>query len=304
MGFFGKLFEKKTCDICSGEIGLLGNRKLEDGNCCKKCAKKLSPYFEERRSSTIEQIKEQLVYREENARQLENFKVTRTIGHYEKMYIEENDGFPIRFFISKEKSFEDCIEKNPDIIPFRDVFTCRADIDVRDREKKQTNSNGESVSYNPPRFEHDYNFYIELEIRNNPYFDRIRFRVNSGTVTIETVGNSGGLISTLTGGINHTDFTIGGSREQKRYAEYEDMCNKICQAVEDGKRAAHVIAVAAASNPQMAEQLAQIAPAAVPNSVPVQSTEPAPQARVKYCTNCGTPASGKFCQNCGESLGG
>ena len=43
MGFFGKLFEKKECSICGGEIGLLGNRKLEDGNCCKECAAKLSP---------------------------------------------------------------------------------------------------------------------------------------------------------------------------------------------------------------------------------------------------------------------
>ena len=36
MGLFGKLFEKKVCDICGGDIGLLGNRKLEDGNCCRK----------------------------------------------------------------------------------------------------------------------------------------------------------------------------------------------------------------------------------------------------------------------------
>ena len=33
------LFDKKYCDIC----GLLGNRKLEDGNLCKDCAKQLSP---------------------------------------------------------------------------------------------------------------------------------------------------------------------------------------------------------------------------------------------------------------------
>ena len=30
MGFLGKLFEKKVCDICGGEIGMLGNRKLDD----------------------------------------------------------------------------------------------------------------------------------------------------------------------------------------------------------------------------------------------------------------------------------
>ena len=63
MGLFGKLFEKKECDICGGEIGLLGNKKLEDGNMCKTCARKLSPWFEDRKSSTIAQIKEQLAYR-------------------------------------------------------------------------------------------------------------------------------------------------------------------------------------------------------------------------------------------------
>ena len=57
MGLFDKIFEKKICSICGGEIGLLGNRKLEDGDCCKKCAAKLSPWFDERRHSTVEQIK-------------------------------------------------------------------------------------------------------------------------------------------------------------------------------------------------------------------------------------------------------
>ena len=38
MGLFDKLFSKKECSICGGEIGLLGNRKLEDGNLCKNCA--------------------------------------------------------------------------------------------------------------------------------------------------------------------------------------------------------------------------------------------------------------------------
>ena len=37
------LFDKKYCDICGEKIGLLGNRKLEDGNLCKDCARKLSP---------------------------------------------------------------------------------------------------------------------------------------------------------------------------------------------------------------------------------------------------------------------
>ena len=32
------LFDKKNCDICGEKIGLLGNRKLDDGNLCKNCA--------------------------------------------------------------------------------------------------------------------------------------------------------------------------------------------------------------------------------------------------------------------------
>ena len=56
------LFDKKYCDICGEKIGLLGNRKLEDGNLCKDCAGKLSPFFSDRRNSTVEEIKAQLAY--------------------------------------------------------------------------------------------------------------------------------------------------------------------------------------------------------------------------------------------------
>ena len=45
------LFDKKYCDICGEKIGLLGNRKLENGNLCKNCAKKLSPWFSDRRNN-------------------------------------------------------------------------------------------------------------------------------------------------------------------------------------------------------------------------------------------------------------
>ena len=71
------LFDKKICDICGEKIGLLGNRKLADGNLCKDCAKKLSPWFEERRHSTVEDIKRQLEYREKNKKAVMDFCITR-----------------------------------------------------------------------------------------------------------------------------------------------------------------------------------------------------------------------------------
>ena len=73
------LFDKKYCDICGEKIGLLGNRKLENGNLCKECAKKLSPWFSDRRNSTVEEIKAQLAYREENQQKVAAFHTTRTL---------------------------------------------------------------------------------------------------------------------------------------------------------------------------------------------------------------------------------
>lgn len=72
------LFDKKYCDICGEKIGLLGNRKLEDGNLCKDCARKLSPFFSERRNSTVEDIKRQLAYRAENEKKLAGFTPSMT----------------------------------------------------------------------------------------------------------------------------------------------------------------------------------------------------------------------------------
>ena len=51
------LFDKRTV-ISAVKNRALGNRKLDDGNLCKNCASKLSPWFEERRHSTVEDIKD------------------------------------------------------------------------------------------------------------------------------------------------------------------------------------------------------------------------------------------------------
>ena len=81
------LFDKKFCSVCGGKIGLLGNRKLEDGNLCKDCAQKLSPWFSERRHSTVEDIKGQLAYREANKAEVSAFHTTRTLGDRTKVLL-------------------------------------------------------------------------------------------------------------------------------------------------------------------------------------------------------------------------
>ena len=84
------LFDKKYCDVCGEKIGLLGNRKLEDGNLCKNCAKQLSPWFSERRHSTLADIKAQLAYREENKQAVKDFHVTLTLGKGMKVLVDED----------------------------------------------------------------------------------------------------------------------------------------------------------------------------------------------------------------------
>ena len=92
MGLFGKIFDKKECSICGGEIGLLGNRKLEDGNLCKECAAKLSPWVGDRRQSTVEEIQKQLSYREANQARVSSFRTTRTLGERMKVLLDEDAG--------------------------------------------------------------------------------------------------------------------------------------------------------------------------------------------------------------------
>ena len=94
------LFDKKYCDICGEKIGLLGNRKLENGNLCKNCAKKLSPWFSDRRNSTVEEIKAQLAYREENQGKVAAFHTTRTLGTDTKVLLDEDAG---KFMVTRAR---------------------------------------------------------------------------------------------------------------------------------------------------------------------------------------------------------
>ena len=116
------LFDKKYCDVCGEKIGLLGNRKLDDGNICKDCANKLSPWFTGRKKSLLEDIKAQLAYREENAQQLANFRETRVFGSNWKLHIDDNQGV---FFVTNQSNWQ---KENPDLIRFDQVTGCSVDV--------------------------------------------------------------------------------------------------------------------------------------------------------------------------------
>ncbi len=169
------LFDKKYCDICGEKIGLLGNRKLEDGNMCKNCAKKLSPFFSERRRSTVAEIKEQLAYREANKAAVEAFHITRTLGTSTKVLLDEDAG---KFVVT---AFSRWKEENPDVLDFSQVTGCDIDVEEDRTELMQEDAEGNQTSYNPPRYHYSYDFYIIIHV-NSPWFDEIRFRLNNQSI--------------------------------------------------------------------------------------------------------------------------
>ena len=175
------LFEKKYCDVCGEKIGMLGNRKLDDGNLCKNCAKKLSPWFSDRRHSTVAEIKEQLAYREANKEEVAAFHTTRTLGMNTKIMLDEDAQ---RFMVTSARNIEDA---NPDVIGFSQVTGCNLDIDETRTELKRTLPDGKEVSYIPPRFEVEYDFDIIINV-DSPWFDEIKFRLNNSRVNANSRG--------------------------------------------------------------------------------------------------------------------
>ena len=220
MGFF----DKKYCDFCGAKIGLLGNRKLEDGNMCKDCAKKLSPWFSERRRSTKADIRKQLSYREENQRAVASFHATRTLGVNTKVILDEDH----RKFMVTDQS--DLKKANPDVLDYSQVTGCEFNIDENRIEKFHENKKGETVSYNPPRYDYSYSFEIIIRV-NHPYFSEIRFPLGFSVDTDETPM---GAVS-FAGAAN---FRSTGGRFSGGVSEYQErvkMGNEI-KTVVDGMR--------------------------------------------------------------------
>lgn len=168
------LFDKKYCDICGEKIGLLGNRKLEDGNLCKNCAAKLSPFFSERRRSTVEDIKRQLAYREENEKLVRDFNPDVMFDGSKKVYISTVSE---AFIVTGSSNWRSA---NPDIIKLSQVVAVDTNIKENREEIFFEDSDGNRKSYQPPRYECDYEFDVVIRV-NSPWFDSIELEISDGS---------------------------------------------------------------------------------------------------------------------------
>lgn len=295
------LFDKKYCDVCGEKIGLLGNRKLADGNLCKNCAKKLSPWFSDRRSSTVQEIKEQLAYREENRKKVAQFRVTKSFGEDMKVLIDETH---LWFMVARAESLT---ETNPDVIDFSALVDCSMNVEEHRTEVTRIDKDGKRVSYVPPRYEFRYDFDILIRV-NTPYFDEIKFQLNGNDVRVisEMPGSTGFF------GENH-GVSIDPSYNVE-YRKYMRMSEELCDALreircvmdagakmqqisdEKGSLSLGDIARAYGYDPAMfAESRTANATAPITPSAPA-----APAAGPWTCPACGAPNNGKFCEFCGS----
>ncbi|MBR7079681.1 MAG: DUF4428 domain-containing protein [Treponema sp.] len=263
------LFDKKFCDFCGEKIGLLGNRKLEDGNMCKNCASKLSPWFSERRHSTKADIQAQLEYREANKSKVASFNATRTIGNRTKLLIDDGAG---QFMVTSASDYKNA---NPDVLDFSQAQGCELDIKEDKDEIMQENSDGSSVSYNPPRYEYSYSFSVTIKV-SSPYFDDMSFDLSDGYITTGE--------SPMTPTVQDTGWNVHKSDsgyETEKYYDCVKMGNEIKQAIE-----------------------------AMRNSAPGEGNKaPAPQVDApkeeKICPSCGAktfPDANGCCEYCGTKL--
>lgn len=166
------LFDKKFCSVCGNKVGTLFHRKLEDGYLCKDCTSKLSPFFSERRSSTAEEIREQLEYREENREAVAAFHITRTLGKDMKVHLDEDNR---KFMVTRARDIQ---EANPDVLDYSQVAGVDVDVTDSQSESRYRDKEGKMVSYIPAKYIFSESIKLVLHV-NHRFFDTI-------TVPIDT----------------------------------------------------------------------------------------------------------------------
>lgn len=309
MGLFGNLFEKKVCDLCGGEIGLLGNRKLEDGNMCKNCAAKLSPWFDERRHSTVAQIREQLAYREENAVRAAAFHATRSYDGIRKLYFDDE----AHTFTVTSGSSSGIAADNPDILDWSQIVGTDLIVHDSKREIFTKDREGKRISYSPKKYEYLYTFTIVIRV-DHPYFDEMRYGLNSSQVVMpfdmkhdyagflrdarskgQVMSQKARLVSETLGALAKQQGTpLRGPAND--YDKYLDLGNEICEALEAARQAA----LRGCKEPEAAEETVPPVSADAPAEAPAAA--PAAKVVCPYCTAETVPDENGCCEFCGSRL--
>jgi len=286
---------KKECDICAGKIGLLGNRKLDDGNCCKDCANKLSPWMTGRRRTTVEDIKAHLAYREENKRKLQQFNPVNIVGENWKVFVDPNMG---AFAVSRGSNFR---TENPDLVLLSQVVSCEVDRQEHQSEVYQQMPDGSKKSYFPARYDYSYDFEVNIQV-NTPWFNEIKFKLNPSTIKdrydpayrqYEAEGDQirSMLLSGGRGGMGMGGMGMGmnmpGQFQQPMQPGFQQPMQPMGGFQQQGQSMQQPMQPGFPQQPQQFQQQPM-----------QQQAAPAPAGNW-FCQSCGAQNQGMFCQGCG-----
>lgn len=173
------LFDRKNCDICGGKCGLLGGKKVQDGRLCSDCAKKQSPFLPGRKNFTVEEMKQHLIDREKNQEIINAFSPTRTIGHYLKLYIDDDRGL---WFLTSSRRYQDV---NPDVFQADQVLGARVDIDRSENEEVIQEavpaSGGNPGKPAVTRSVIEYDFRVQIDVAH-PWVNQMTLKVNQSSI--------------------------------------------------------------------------------------------------------------------------
>lgn len=162
------LFEKKFCEICGEKARLLSRTAIEDGYICGDCRNKLSEFSDDFSNKTLDDIKEEMSFREENKKLFETFVETRAVGEHNEILVDEDHGW---WVLADSNDYTD---GNPD------VFRCDEFIrtDVReDFRTIQDDSDRDPNFHRPPR-EVLENLYFDVYVKH-PYVNVVSFNLLS-----------------------------------------------------------------------------------------------------------------------------
>ncbi len=172
------LFDKKFCDFCGGKIGFLGNRKVEDGNMCTDCAKKISPFMTDRRQTSVAEMKEHLQYRENNRNHLGRLQDAQVFGQDSvKLLVSRSN----HVFAVTKADVGNLGTYNPDVINIPDVQNVNVDMKEYKNEEFYRDSQGNRKSFNPRRYKISYDYIVTIHVRNK-WFDEMSFKLNQNRV--------------------------------------------------------------------------------------------------------------------------
>ena len=160
------LFDKKYCSICGQKIKMLQNTRLQDGNLCRECRGKLSPfYMVDFMAPTVGEVAGHLAYRERNRDELRNFHATECFGEDCRMFI---DGVGRKFVLATE---EELAAGSPDVFDISAVV--RAEAAVSEQENEHRNSDSDSEEY----YTYSYSVMLELELAH-PTLQLVGYQVH------------------------------------------------------------------------------------------------------------------------------